>query len=324
MPSVSGEQKDASARLIGHSGPIFNISFSPAIDNPNGADAFASETGIYTGPEWLLSCSADCTVRLWHLGMMKQMMVYKAHLGPVFDVQWGPFGHYFLTAGHDKKAHLWSTSKASPLRWFVGHDTPVDVCCFHPNGVYAFTAASDRTIRMFSCLSGSCVRLFTSHTGYPTAMACSPTGKVLASADDHGVILLWDLALGKLIKRMKGHDRGGVWSLSWNAEGNMLLSGGSDGTVRLWDTLKMDNIGQQSKIVGEGGLGTRVDVGGATGPTGTTTGVNTTTQGKKKGKGLQVSADQVSAFPTKQTPVKFVKFTRMNMGIAVGCYQGGT
>lgn len=321
LPSVSGEQKAASARLIGHSGPVYNLSFSPGADNPENSNSFAPANGPYTGPEWLLSCSADCTIRLWHLGLMKQIMVYKAHTAPVFDVTWGPFGHYFLSVGHDKKAHLWATNKASPLRWLVGHDSAADLCCFHPNGAYVFTASSDRTIRMFSCLSGVCVRLFTSHTGYLTALTCSPTGKVLASADDHGVILLWDLASGKLIKRMKGHDRGGIWSLCWNADGNLLMSGGADGTVRLWDTLKMDNIGQQSKIVGEGGM-MRVDGTGApaTGGTGT---VGTTAQGKKKGKGLQISADQVSAFPTKQTPVLFVKFTRMNLGLAAGCYQGG-
>jgi transcription initiation factor TFIID subunit 5 len=323
LPSVGGEQKSASQRLIGHSAPVYNLSFSSSVDNPaTTSNSFTDRTTPYTGPEWLLSCSADGTVRLWHLGLMKQIMIYKGHIGPVFDITWGPFGHYFLTAGHDKKAHLWSTSKASPLRWFVGHDTPVDHCCFHPNGAYAFTAASDRTVRMFSCLNGICVRLFTGHTGYPTAISCSPTGRVLASADDHGIINLWDLASGRLIKRMKGHDRGGIWSLSWNVEGTLLLSGGCDGTVRLWDTVKLDNL-SQGKVVGEGGMGTRVDGTGNTSAAGGASTVSAATGGKKKGKGLQVSGDQVSAFPTKQTPVLFVKFTRMNLGIAAGCYQGG-
>lgn len=320
-------QKVASERLIGHSGPVYGLSFSPAIDQPDRAEQSFEERSNhpYMGTEWLLSCSADHTIRMWHLGLMKQMMVYKSHLGPVFDVTWGPFGYYFLSAGHDKKAHLWSTAKGAPLRWFVGHDQPLDCVCFHPNGAYTFTAASDRTVRMFACTNGNCVRLFTGHTGYITSMACSPTGKVLATADDHGIIILWDLAQGRLIKRMRGHDRGGIWSISWNVEGSLLLTGGSDGTVRLWDTNKTDGMGQ-GKIVGEGGMGTRVDGQGGS----STTTVSAAASGsgassggsKKKGKGPAVSGDQVSAFPTKQTPVMFVKFTRMNLGIGAGCFQG--
>ena len=330
-------QKVASERLIGHSGPVFNLSFSPAVDQPDRVEQSFNDRSEhpYLGSELLLSCSADHTVRLWHLGLMKCLVVYKSHLGPVFDVTWGPFGYYFLSGGHDKKAHLWCTSKASPVRWFVGHDQALDCVCFHPNGAYVFTAASDRTIRMFQCTNGNCVRLFTGHTGFVTAMACSPTGKVLATADDHGMVLLWDLAQGKLVKRMRGHDRSGIWSVAWNVEGSMLLSGGADGTVRLWDTNKTDGMGQ-GKIVGEGNVGSRIDGQGGTAAAAAaaasaSTSVSTAAGGgasgsgagkKKKGKGPAVSGDQLSAFPTKQTPVKYVKFTRMNLGIAAGCFEG--
>ena len=325
LKTLRTENKVASERLIGHSGPIFNLSFSPAVDNPDSPDqAFGDRTERpYVGSEWLLSCSADHTVRLWHLGLMKQIMVFKGHLGPVFDVKWSPFGYYFATAGHDKKAHLWCTGRPGPLRFFVGHDQPLDCVAFHPNGAYVFTAASDKTVRMFLCGNGTCVRLFTGHTGFITSMECSPTGKVLATADDNGIIILWDLASGKLIKRMRGHDRGGTWSISWNVEGSILLSGANDGTVRLWDTNKTDGMGQ-GKIVGEGGVGTRVDGQGGTASVNAAAGGGGSTSGtsKKKGKGPAVSGDQVSAFPTKQTPVMYVKFTRMNLGIGAGCFRG--
>ena len=250
---------------------------------------------------------------------MKLIMVYKAHDKPVFDVTWGPFGHYFLSGGHDKRACLWTTARPGAVRVF-NHDQCVDCVAFHPNGAYAFTASSDRTVRMFSCTNGNSVRLFTGHTGDITSLACSPTGKVLASADDHGVIILWDLAGGKMIKRMRGHDRGGIWSLSWNVEGTLLMSGGADCTLRSWDTEKVEPMGQ-GRIVGD--MGARVDGQGGTAPaTVGATAAGSAGTGKKKGKGPSVSGDQVSAFPTKATPVSFVMFTRMNLGLAAGCYSG--
>jgi transcription initiation factor TFIID subunit 5 len=42
---------------------------------------------------------------------------------------------------------------------------------------------------------------------------------------------------------------------------------------------------------------------------------------KKKTKEVQITPDQISAFPTKKTPVMKVKFTRMNLVIVGGCYE---
>jgi WD40 repeat protein len=46
-------------------------------------------------------------------------------------------------------------------------------------------------------------------------------------------ICVWDLASGKLFKRFEGG--GGVGSLTWSADGGVLVSAGSDCGVRFWD-----------------------------------------------------------------------------------------
>ena len=307
------EQPQASRRLIGHSGPVYNLSFSPSIGNPGAGDDIFKEPS--TAPMFLLSCSADKTVRLWHLGIWQCLVVYKGHLGPVWDVRWGPFGHYFLTGSHDKTARLWSTENIAPLRYFAGHEQDVDCVAFHPNNIYVFTGSSDRTVRMWAVTNGYCVRMFTGHTGNITSMECSPDGKLLATADDAGTIILWDLAPGRLLKRMRGHDKGGIWSLSWSVESNMLISGCCDGTVRVWDVTKRVDAPGQGKVIGDGGAGSKLDVGAGTIQT-SSVGTN-----KKKGKGTIVSADQISAFPTKKSPVLMTQFTRMNLAIAAGVYS---
>ena len=313
LPSFHAEeQPPASRRLIGHSGPVYNLSFSPAIADPEYAEDPTSPGS--TNASFLLSCSADKTIRLWHLGLWQQLVIYKAHLGPVWDITWGPFGHYFMTGSHDKTALLWSTEHIAPLRYFVGHEQDVDVVAFHPNNAYCFTGSCDKTIRMWAVVNGYCVRMFTGHTGNITAMECSPSGKLLATADDSGSILVWDLAPGKLLKRMRGHDKGPVWSVAWSAESTVIISGGADGTVRVWDVNKRTDAAGQGKVIGDGGAGTKMDVGA--GPAQ----ASASSSSKKKAKGTVVSADQISAFPTKKSPVTYVRFTRMNLALAAGCY----
>ncbi len=139
-------------------------------------------------------------------------------------------------------------------------------------------------------------------------MACSPDGKTLASADDAGAIILWDLASGRRVKRMRGHGKGGIWSVSWSVESTVLVSGGADGTVRVWDVAPPAEANtSQGKVIGEGGAGVKID---GAGPSG----------GQRKGKDNVVTPDQISAFPTKKSPVYQAIFTRQNLVVAGGAY----
>ena len=305
-PTDCDKKPTASRRLIGHSGPIYNVSFSPATES-------SDISGPETKSRYLLSSSADKTVRLWSLETWSPLVIYKGHGHSVWDVTWGPFGSYFLTGSRDRTCRLWRTDNIQELRMFVGHDQDVDVCGFHPNGAYVFTGSCDKTVRMWAVTNGYPVRLFTGHTGNITSLACSPSGKLLASGDDAGTIILWDLASGRLKKRMRGHAKGGIWSLSWSVESSVLASGGADGTVRIWDVEPAAEAAGHGRVLTEGGAGQKI--------TDNTQGQAGSAGQKKKGKDVAVTSDQISAFPTKKSPVYRVKFTRQNLVIAGGCYQ---
>lgn len=304
----------SSRRLIGHSGPVYALSFSPSIDLPN------SDTP--SQPRYLLSSSADCTIRLWSLDTWSNLVVYRSHTSPVWDVRFSPSGFYFLSSSADRTARLWSTPQIAPLRLLVGHDSDVECVAWHPNNAYVVTGSSggDKTVRMWDLQKGSAVRIFTGHTGNITSVAVAGNGKFIASGDDRGEVLVWDIAPGRLLKRMKGHGRGGIWSLDWSVESTVLVSAGADGTVRVWDVAESGD----GKIVSEaGGVAanstTRVIDGATVGGAGAAT--NGVAAGGKKGKkDVVVSPDQISAFLTKKSPVYKAKFTQMNLVMAGGAY----
>jgi hypothetical protein len=66
-------------------------------------------------------------VRLWSLQTNSNLVVYKGHNFPVWDVDFSPVGVYFVSGSYDRTAKLWSTDSINPLRIFVGHTGDVDV-----------------------------------------------------------------------------------------------------------------------------------------------------------------------------------------------------
>ncbi|KAJ3189482.1 hypothetical protein HDU85_003113 [Gaertneriomyces sp. JEL0708] len=219
--SVKGKKPRSSARLLGHSGPVYASSFS-------------------SDQRYLMTCSEDKTARLWSLDTLTNIAVYKGHSYPVWDVAFAQQGWYFATASHDRSARLWSCDHIYPLRIFVGHLSDVDTVRFHPNGNYVLTGSSDRTCRLWDVQTGTCVRLFKGHRGAVQTVAFSPDGLSMASAGDDNTVILWDIGSGKPMKIMPGHTAP-VYSLAFSQDGHVLASGGADQCVRIWDAAKSDH-----------------------------------------------------------------------------------
>ena len=56
---------------------------------------------------------------------------------------------------------------------------------------------------------------------------------------EDGIIKLWDLGSGSLIKNLTGHTNV-VYSLAFSRDGNQLASGSADNTVRIWNPKTAD------------------------------------------------------------------------------------
>ncbi|KAH9944292.1 TFIID and SAGA subunit [Epithele typhae] len=276
-------------KLIGHSGPVYSVAFDPI-------------GGSAASPKYLLSSSADATARLWSLETMTNIVAYRGHQNPVWDVKWSPMGIYFATASRDRTARLWSTDRTSALRIYAGHLSDVNAVDFHPNSLYLGTASSDCTARLWDVQRGACVRVFYRHDDIVSTLAFSPDGRYLATAGEEPSIRLWDLGSGRCIKKMTGHTAS-IYSLAFSAESNLLVSGAADWTVRCWD------------IKASGGLATKTRENGAT-----VNGASDETPHEKDETESNATTDLIATFPTKRTPIINVQFTPRNLCLVAGPY----
>ncbi|XP_048227970.1 transcription initiation factor TFIID subunit 5 isoform X2 [Ricinus communis] len=206
----------------GHSGPVYSATFSPLGD-------------------FILSSSADTTIRLWSTKLNANLVCYKGHNYPVWDVQFSPVGHYFASASHDRTARIWSMDRLQPLRILAGHLSDVDCVQWHANCNYIATGSSDKTVRLWDVQSGECVRIFIGHRSMILSLAMSPDGRFMASADEDGTIMMWDLSSGRCVSPLMGHNSC-VWTLAFSCEGSLLASGSADCTVKLWDVTSSTKV----------------------------------------------------------------------------------
>ncbi|XP_013785229.1 transcription initiation factor TFIID subunit 5-like [Limulus polyphemus] len=241
----------------------------------------------------LLSCSEDGTIRLWSLLTWTNVVCYKGHCFPVWDVQFSPHGYYFASCGHDRTARLWATDSHQPLRVFAGHVCDVDCVQFHPNSNYIATGSSDRTVRLWDVSNGNCVRYMTGHKGRIYTLVFSNCGRFLASAGGDKKILVWDIATGHLVAELNNHSEA-LYSLCFSRDGTILASGGLDYCVKLWDFTKLsEELDLEDLNISH------------------TPNVKTNTESYLLG-----------SYRTKSTSVLSLHFTRRNLLLGTGMYQG--
>ncbi|ORE00961.1 WD40 repeat-like protein [Rhizopus microsporus var. microsporus] len=254
-------------------------------------------------------------IRLWCLKTYKNLVCYKSHNYPIWDVDFGPYGFYFATASHDRTARLWSCDHVHPLRIFAGHLSDVNTVKFHPNSKYLVTGSCDKTVRLWDVQRGTCVRVFTGHTGSVHAVAISPNGRWMASAGEDTNIILWDLGSGRRLKTMTGHT-GFIYSITFNADSTILVSGSGDGTVRVWDVNK--NTPNEFREEQSSDFKRTKLNGKAKDKKDKMKPLLMDLNAKKSKRNMLESDDHLSMFSTRNTPIYIVQFTKRNLCLAAG------
>ncbi len=103
-----------------------------------------------------------------------------------------------------------------------------------PSGTRMLVTSEDGTVRLFDCAAGATIKAMTKHLQSSYGAAWSPDGNKIATGDETARVFI-EGAAGGMIKQYRTHFKG-VQKLSFNSEGNLLLSTGKDDSIRIYST----------------------------------------------------------------------------------------
>src|SRR5947209_6210772 len=190
----------------------------------------------------IASGSADHTVRLWDAVTGVCTHILQGHTDRVCSVDWSPDGSMLASGSYDGSVRLWETQAGAS--WVeIERAGVVNAVAWSPDGTLIALATEEGLVQVSRAADGSLVRRF-EHAGTVNALCWNPSGEHLVSGSvdgDKGVVSLWDVRQGALVRRLEGHH-GFLMGVEWSAAHNLLVSAGADGTVRWWDPQQGVNL----------------------------------------------------------------------------------
>ncbi|RPJ25062.1 MAG: hypothetical protein EHM33_15780 [Chloroflexi bacterium] len=160
------------------------------------------------------------------------------HIGPPFDIAFGPDGRLAATGGLDQKAKVWDTVTGRVLYTLSGHTHDIWSVAFSPDGTRLATAGWDNTVRMWD-LTPAKEALFIPFANSETSdwsmrLSYNPEGTRILTDYTDGNARIWDANSGKELLQLSPQNTN-ILNTSYSYDGRRIATANEDNTITVWD-----------------------------------------------------------------------------------------
>ena len=182
-------------------------------------------------PDGQLLATAGIDVKLWNVQTRAEIGTLE-HGKWVFALAFSPDGQFLATGDATGQVNVWDVQRQQIVTQFTGDATTVYTVKFSPDGKVLAGAGYAGEIGLWKVENWE--RLGTlSVSATVFTIDFSPDSTTLASTGYESVNL-WAVSTGEKIASLTGHA-GWVNAIAFSPDGETLISGGDDETLRLWE-----------------------------------------------------------------------------------------
>jgi len=211
-------------------------------------------TSVLIEDNYVLSSSADMTIRKWNMSTCECQLVFMGHESTVNKMVCT--GDFIFSVSYDKKARCWDFDTGECVRIFSGHKNNVTSLLFIPaereNMSDALNFVKMHAEKKNLALKGGKLAPIDKNN----TKSNKPNGNQANDDDDDiyskdliitgsldSVAKSWSIETGECVQTFRGH-KGAVTCLATDPLGKLLFTGSADHSIRSWEIM----TGQPLKI----------------------------------------------------------------------------
>ncbi|KAI6248616.1 Meiotic recombination protein rec14 [Erysiphe necator] len=169
--------------------------------------------------------------------------------GEIWAIAISDDGQYLASTSYDGRINVWDlVAGRKKIREFETNGSFGMCLDLSRDGRLTASGHENGTVYVFNNETGRMIYSLPGLVRPVRTVAFSPHGTRLAAAGDAGIIALYDVKHGEQVANFTGHSAW-IFSLDWSYTGEYLLSGSSDGKVKVW------SIDQRSCVTTHGETG---------------------------------------------------------------------
>jgi WD40 repeat protein len=259
---------------------ITNLQSNELLYTLEGHEQFPEYFAFTKDGKTLASLDRGGVLRLWGLTAGDALLQLEPKVSGV--IVFSPDGRTLASGGNNGEGgsaprvnvgqtnepiRLWDVSTGNELARLGDGNDPVCAVAFSADGRFLASAhgvlggrragtapeGPSNTVRVWEISSGKQVACLKGHTSAACSVAFSPDGSTIASASLDGTVRVWETSSGKEIAVLKGHgveadgslEYTEVYSADFSDDGELLVSGGRDGTAIVWDVKAILKMAKQ-------------------------------------------------------------------------------
>ena len=213
----------------------------------------------------IISASEDGQISLTNLSQTGEHFSLRDHDGGIKCMVLSNDNKKFVSAGKDKIVRVWElnymrngdvievidSDNVKCLYSLEGHSDIINSVAISKDDTIVASGSKDGTVRSWKLTTGLLINSFKVTNDSVTVVCPSFDGKSVVSGahTSKDQLCLWDITMGDIKVNFKGHSHA-VMCIKITDDGNYLLSGSRDGTVKLWKLSSgelLDTIDLQSQ-----------------------------------------------------------------------------